>query len=232
MEKHSTLAPEDLAVSVEQVSIFLTASNTVISFFEQSGEDVEVPVRDRIMSPETILSRSADGSMLLQAIIDTIVDLAVPVREAYNKARKELQVDAMVNPNIATSRALHIFGEEIDMLQNLIKPIVHLVNALRDHNSSVQVDAPTTSSSVAMSPPTSNAGQVPDRVPGDHSGAPQFSRKLQDHKRSGPLRRTMTATSVSITPLAYTYFGDVLDHCLTMIQVSIDTSPQKSSIRL
>jgi Mg2+ and Co2+ transporter CorA len=92
MEKHSTLASEDLAVSVEQVAIFLLADNTVISFFEHSAEDVESPIRKRLQSTETILRRSSDGSLLCQAIIDAIVDLAAPVKEAYNKARKELQV--------------------------------------------------------------------------------------------------------------------------------------------
>ena len=92
------------------------ASNTVISFFEQSAEDVEEPILKRLDSTETILRRSCDASLLLQSIIDAIVDLAIPLKDAYNKARKELQVDALVNPNIATSRSLHIFGEEIDML--------------------------------------------------------------------------------------------------------------------
>ena len=116
MEGHSTLADEHLTVSVEQVSVFLLADNTVISFFEQSAEDVEEPILKRLDSTETILRRSCDASLLLQSIIDAIVDLAIPLKDAYNKARKELQVDALVNPNIATSRSLHIFGEEIDML--------------------------------------------------------------------------------------------------------------------
>ena len=37
MERHSALAAKGLAVNVEQVSIFLTSDNTVISFFEHSG---------------------------------------------------------------------------------------------------------------------------------------------------------------------------------------------------
>lgn len=41
MERHSSLASKGLAVSVEQVSMFLTADRTVISFFEHSADDVE-----------------------------------------------------------------------------------------------------------------------------------------------------------------------------------------------
>lgn len=220
MEKHSVLADEDLAVSVEQVSIFLLADNTVISFFEQSAEDIEIPIMDRLNSTETMLRRSCDASLLLQAIIDAIVDLAIPVRDAYNKARKELQVDAMTNPNIRTSRALHIFGEEIDMLQNLFKPIVHLVNAIRDHNSESLQSAP-----IPMSLPSYQEHQQdelnhhPRRsvARGDRSGAPVYQRKLSDFRRTSLMRSDATR-SVTITPLAHTYFGDVLDHCITMIQ--------------
>jgi len=223
MENHSVLADEDLAVSVEQVSIFLLADNTVISFFEQSAEDIEIPIMDRLNSRETMLRRSCDASLLLQAIIDAIVDLAIPVRDAYNKARKELQVDAMTNPNIRTSRALHIFGEEIDMLQNLFKPIVHLVNAIRDHNSeSLQ------SSSIPMSLPTYQEQQEDDLIQqprrsvvrGDRGGAPVYQRKLSDFRKTA-LMRNDTTRSVTITPLAHTYFGDVLDHCITMIQAMV-----------
>ncbi|KAL8939631.1 MAG: hypothetical protein Q9211_002650 [Gyalolechia sp. 1 TL-2023] len=76
MERHSALASKNLAVSVEQVSIrdcwftvrkvFLTADNTVISFFESSAEDIETPILTRLNTPETILRRTSDASMIIQ----------------------------------------------------------------------------------------------------------------------------------------------------------------------
>ena len=225
MEKHSTLSPEDLAVSVEQVSIFLLGYNTVISFFEQSAEDIERPLLERINSTETMLRRGADASLLLQAIIDAIVDLATPIRDAYNQARKELQVDAMVNPNIATSRALHIFGEEIDMLQNLIKPIVHLVGAIRDHNS----DAPAGSPPAPVSPLAEEGSRTDEHKPNRDSPA-TFNRSVTGYKRPTPLRRKTAASSVTISPLAHTYFGDVQDHCISLIQALEQMDASASNI--
>lgn len=66
MERHSALASKNLGVTVEQVSIFLTADHTVISFFESSAEDIESPILARLGTPETILRRSSDASMLTQ----------------------------------------------------------------------------------------------------------------------------------------------------------------------
>ena len=215
MEKHSVLADEDLAVSVEQVSIFLLADNTVISFFEHSADDVETPIVKRLQSYETMLRRSCDASLVLQAIIDAIVDLAVPVKDAYNKTRKELQIDAMTNPDIKTSRALHIFGEEIDMLQNLFKPIVHLVNALREHNAEPLPPAPPVSA-----PPIKEEhdekNQPKKQTKRDREGAPIINRSITDIRKKA-LNPKPAASSVSISPIANTYFGDVLDHCITII---------------
>lgn len=66
MEKHSALVSKGLGVAVEQVSIFLTSDNSVISFFESSAEDIETPIIARLSSQETVLRRCSDASMLVQ----------------------------------------------------------------------------------------------------------------------------------------------------------------------
>lgn len=55
MEKNSALASRNLAVACEQVSMFITDDNCIISFFEQSAQDVEVPIVRRLQTNDTII---------------------------------------------------------------------------------------------------------------------------------------------------------------------------------
>ncbi|KAF2011331.1 hypothetical protein BU24DRAFT_376429 [Aaosphaeria arxii CBS 175.79] len=135
MEQHSALAKRKLAVNVEQVCIFICADNTVISFFEDSGGEIEAPMLYRLNLEDTILRRSCDGSMVVQAILDAIIDLAIPVVAAYEDAMGELELDVLRDPDIWHSQALYILTSEISLLRNTIQPIISLINALRDHRS-------------------------------------------------------------------------------------------------
>ncbi|MCJ1389453.1 hypothetical protein MMC18_002310 [Xylographa bjoerkii] len=135
MEKYSALANKSLAVAVEQVSIFLSSDNTVVSFFEQSAEDIESPIVSRLSSPETVLRRSSDASMIVQAIIDAIIDLAIPVATAYQDAVDELELNVLTEPSIENTRPLYILTSEVSQFRSNIYPTINLVNALRDHKS-------------------------------------------------------------------------------------------------
>lgn len=108
MEKHSTLAAKGLMVSVEQVSIFLQSDNTLVSFFEHSADVIEEPILKRLQSSETVLRQSGDASMVMHAIIDGIVDLAIPIATAYEESIAELELDVLVDPTIAHSKALYV----------------------------------------------------------------------------------------------------------------------------
>ncbi|KNG52429.1 family metal ion transporter [Stemphylium lycopersici] len=135
LEQHSALTEKHLTVSVEQVSIFLLADNSVISFFEHSADDVEDMILKRLRTEDTILRRSQDSSMIVQAIIDAIVDLAIPVVAAYEDAMGELELDVLEEPELHHSQLLYLLTSELSILRNTIQPIVSLINSLRDHKA-------------------------------------------------------------------------------------------------
>lgn len=140
MERHSSLAPYKMAISAEQVSIFLTSDNTVISFFEVSAGDVERPILTRLSTPGTILRESYDGSLLVQAIIDAIIDLAIPLTAIYTDIIGDLELDVLTSPSMNQSRNLYICISEINKMLSFLNPIDNLVNVLRDHKSYMSQD--------------------------------------------------------------------------------------------
>ena len=157
MEKHSALSSKNLGVGVEQVSIFLTSDNTVLSFFESSAEDIESPIIQRLSTPETILRRSADASMVTQAIIDAIIDMAIPVATAYTDAVGELELDVLTEADVTHTTSLYVLTSEIVQFRSNISPIVNLVNALRDHKSEA---IPVTTPGLSGKPPKLSSSGV------------------------------------------------------------------------
>ena len=167
MEQHSALREKNLAVNVEQVSIFLLANNTVVSFFEHSAEDVEDPILTRLRSQETVLRRCSDASMIVQAIMDAIIDLAIPVTAAYKDSLDELELSVLTDPHVRNARSLYIILSEIVHFRYTMYPIINLVSSLRDHKepSNGEQKQLEPDSRVTISPSTyTYLGDVEDHV--------------------------------------------------------------------
>ncbi|KAK5714136.1 hypothetical protein LTR15_011044 [Elasticomyces elasticus] len=122
-------------VSVEQVSIFLTANNTIITIFERSGEDIFEPIFARLQSPHTVLRSSNDPSMLVQATIDAVVDLSQPVGKAFEDTFTELELAVLTRPSITLSRQVYVLRAGLASFLDLLVPVSSLVRALHDHRN-------------------------------------------------------------------------------------------------
>lgn len=150
MEAHSVLVRERLCVSTEQVSIFLLADNTVLSFFERSANDVEGPLLARLQRPDTVLRQSCDASMVAQSIIDVIIDLAVPVVQAYQDAISSIEMDVLFEPSVDRAKDLYTISSEIMSMRTAIAPVAGLSASLRVSPNIRQEDS--TFRGVSMTP--------------------------------------------------------------------------------
>ncbi|KMP08924.1 hypothetical protein CIRG_08605 [Coccidioides immitis RMSCC 2394] len=193
MERHAVLGPRGLGVAIEQVSIFLHADNTITSFFEESGDDIEGPIVQRLCSPGTILRESCDASMILQAILDAIADLAIPVTRAYQDVMGELELEVLTDPDIHQSTTLYLLTSEISVLRNAIQPMIGVINSLRDRSSGIEVKKASSTANFLL--PT---------------GRPSSRNSIHPD-----VEGVRMASAVSISPMCQTYLGDVLDHCIT-----------------
>jgi hypothetical protein len=140
MMRHSPLTSRNLAVSAEQVSLFLCSDNILISFFEMSASDVERPILKRLSSSGTILRESCDASLLVQAVIDAIIDLAIPLTAAYQDVIAELELEVLTRPSLKQSKQLYIVISEINRMLTFLNPVDNLINMIRDHRTDLTAD--------------------------------------------------------------------------------------------
>lgn len=143
MEKNSALAPHQLGVIAEQVSIFITNDNTIISFFELSADVIEKPILMRLHTEDTVLRQSCDASMVGQAIVDAVIDLAMPVASVYADVIGDLELDVLTRPDVTHTKKLYIIISELNKVLAIINPIVNLINALRDHKTEMSQESAT-----------------------------------------------------------------------------------------
>jgi len=135
MESVSALLRQGRQVMAERVFIFLTNDNTVISFFESSSQDVEDPLLRRLRKRGTVLRESCDASMMTQAIIDTVVDMAMPLTQRYAQAIEDIELDVLGGAEIEQTEHLYMCISEINKMLTFLNPIDNMVNVIRDHKT-------------------------------------------------------------------------------------------------
>jgi len=109
--------------------------------------------------------------MLVQALIDAIIDLAIPVTEAYQDVIGDLELNVLTEPDIKHTSSLYIVTSEITKMRSFISPVVNLINALRDHKTILhspdgsQAPSRSTHSNVNISPMARTyLGDVEDHI--------------------------------------------------------------------
>ena len=127
--------------------------------------------------------------MLLQALIDAIIDLAMPATHVYEDIIGELELNVLMEPTIKHTSNLYIVSAELTKMRANISPTVNLINSLKDHKATY-------------------SGQDENQAAGQAG--------VQEAQTTVPAKYKASESSVQISPMAKTYLGDVEDHILLM----------------
>jgi Mg2+ and Co2+ transporter CorA len=124
-------------VKINPICIILLRNGTVISISRDSanGTAFTAPVLARLKHRDTSLRNSPDGSFLVQALLDLIVDRAFEVVDAYQAKIIDLEHRVLLRPKMKTVRDLHILQGDLSQHKRTLEPIKTVVYGLRRYDN-------------------------------------------------------------------------------------------------
>ena len=121
------LVGEGSQVRAEQVSIFL-GKDTVLTFLEDPG-DVFDPVRQRVELDVSRI-RQHDGSCLVYAMLDAIVDNSFPILERYSERLEDIEAQVMAGAKPQVVNDIYRVKWDLLLLSRQLWPLREAVSAL------------------------------------------------------------------------------------------------------
>lgn len=121
----------NLKVLMEQVIMFFLPNNTLLTFFQVSGHTVVTPLIERLGQDFSMTRRHGDASFLLQAILDAIVDHALPITNAFRQEINEMEQHVLALPAMKYMHGLHRLSRQLSLLRRTVVPTQTLVATLR-----------------------------------------------------------------------------------------------------
>jgi len=87
-----------------------------------------------LRSRNTVLTKTADPSHLVHALLDLIVDKALQVIDQYQARINDIEHDILLRPKMSIVRKLHILSGDLILHKRTLEPIKTLVYGLRRYD--------------------------------------------------------------------------------------------------
>jgi magnesium transporter len=120
---------KDAQLHSEQISIFV-GHKTVLTFQEETSDDVWEPVRQRIRAPGSQI-RANDASFLAYSLIDAIVDEAFPILEHFGDRLEALEDEVLQRPSPGAIQEIHRVKRELLLLRRAMWPMREVLQRLQ-----------------------------------------------------------------------------------------------------
>lgn len=93
------------------------------------------PIYMRLESPEGLLRRTGDSSMLLEALLDVVVDIAIEINQAFEAEILKIEASCLVKPQMESVRHLHIISSQLTRIKRTLAPLSHVLYTMRDQDN-------------------------------------------------------------------------------------------------
>ncbi|WVQ82784.1 hypothetical protein IAT38_004916 [Cryptococcus sp. DSM 104549] len=167
------------------LSVFMLRDGTLISMDAKPTREVLGPIYTRLQDEQSLLRRTGDVSMLAEAILDTVVDLAVEITQTFESEILNLEASVLVDPQMETVRHLHVLSSQLIRLRRSLTPLLHVCYIVRDQD--LQRSAAATA--VASNSPRERGSSVltQHQSPlGQHSGENGQGQAQQPQQQQSP----------------------------------------------
>jgi Mg2+ and Co2+ transporter CorA len=124
---------ERVNVHITPMCIMLFRDGTVISITRTKNTTYTEPILARLKHRDTSLRNSPDGSFLVQALLDLIVDRVYEVVDEYQAKLIKLE-HVLLKPKMKVVRDLHILQADLSQHKRTLEPVKTVVYGLRRYD--------------------------------------------------------------------------------------------------
>ncbi|KAJ9107443.1 hypothetical protein QFC21_000896 [Naganishia friedmannii] len=174
------------------MSVFMMRDGTLITMSASPYSGILDPIYLRLENKNGLLRRTCDASMLMEALLDVVVDIAIEITQAFESEILKMEAGCLVNPQMESVRHLHIISSQLTRLKRTLSPLAHVLYTLRDRDSQRALVSAL-------------------------YGSPHGEATKDPHHTSSALGFDSTHSTGYISQTTKVYLSDVIDHIDTML---------------
>ncbi|KAG7571526.1 hypothetical protein FFLO_00542 [Filobasidium floriforme] len=195
-------------------SCFMLRDGTLITMSATPYAGILDPIYLRLENPDGILRKTSDSSMLLEALLDIVVDIAIEISQAFEAEILKIEAGCLIRPEMGAVRHLHVISSQLTRLKRTLSPLSRVLYTLRNR------DQERALASLLYGAKSSGTIHQLNHDHGHHSGVGHMTEKTGLDTPGGEVRESLWSAEDSagyISRITKIYLSDVIDHLDTVL---------------